>query len=1010
MSRDDSCIITDLVDRITPYLQGRTPLLPQVEPLAAALTEAMDLSALVLLSYTPGRDQPRVAGWSQAGESAALALAQRARGAAEQVRRQGGALTPQQEADALVARLQGEGEALALPMVWGDHLAGLLVLLRPEPWRQAPIQAQVLSRILTAPLVQQRGREADALQDWLYNALVDQMRIGLYITDVKTDRILFMNRTMKQIFGLNHPEGQLCWQVLQSGMQQRCAFCPVQELLSRGEGAAGILWDEHNTVNGRVYENYDSLMRWIDGSLVHVQQSVDVTEKRALAQAANVDELTGVLTRRVGKERLEELTALAREHGQPLTVCMYDVNLLKQVNDTYGHREGDHILATIAQAAAQRLAGPELIFRLSGDEFVLALYGRTQPQARAWVEQMQRALAELSLEREKAYPYSFCYGLLEIDPGQTIPVDDILQRVDERMYAQKRLYRIRRNEEQMRLGATGGEAAGFTYDKEHLYDALVNSTDDYIYVCNMKTGVFRYPPAMVEEFDLPGEVIANAAAVWGERVHDHDKQAFLEANQEITDGRAVGHSVEYRARNRRGEWVWLRCRGRLEYDDQGEPSLFAGIITNLGRKNKIDHMTGLFNKFEFESVVTRRIAERPDKPMGLLVLGLDDFSRVNSLYDRAFGDEVLRIVSQRIQTLLMGRYEIYRLDGDEFAILYDGEDPQLADDIYARIQPHFLHQQTYNGHKYHCTLSAGCARYPLDADNYLDLLKYAAYALEHAKALGRNRLCHFNWETLQVKNRGLDLTERLRESVEHGFAGFSLAYQPQVDAATGALTGAEALCRFACEAYGPVSPAEFIPLLEDSGLIHAVGRWVFAQAAAQCARWADLAPGFSMSVNLSCRQLEEPDLLPLLQRTLEQTGVDPARMVLELTESYIAANMADLAETFRRIRALGMRIAMDDFGTGYSSLGILKQSPADIVKIDRTFVRDIPTSSFDATFIRFVVALCHDVGIQVCLEGVEQADELRAVADMRLDFVQGYLYGKPMAPEQFEAHARALAR
>lgn len=168
----------------------------------------------------------------------------------------------------------------------------------------------------------------------------------------------------------------------------------------------------------------------------------------------------------------------------------------------------------------------------------------------------------------------------------------------------------------------------------------------------MKTGVFRYPPAMVAEFGLPGEVIPNAAAVWGAKVHPHDKRIFLESNQEITDGRTDVHCVEYRAQNVRGEWVWLRCRGHLERDENGAPALFAGFITNLGKKNRIDPLTGLFNKFELEDDVQRALDAADPHPLIFMMLGIDGLKRINSLYDRVFGDEVIRITAQRLQSLL----------------------------------------------------------------------------------------------------------------------------------------------------------------------------------------------------------------------------------------------------------------------------------------------------------------------------------------------------------------------
>ena len=541
----------------------------------------------------------------------------------------------------------------------------------------------------------------------------------------------------------------------------------------------------------------------------------------------------------------------------------------------------------------------------------------------------------------------------------------------------------------------------FEYDQNYLYDALVQSTDDYIYVCNMDTGVFRYPKAMVEEFGLPGEIVPDAARVWGANVHEHDKQAFLESNQEILDGVTDCHFVEYRAKNRDGEWVWLRCRGHLERDENGKPRIFAGIISNLGKKNKVDHITGLFNKFEFENEVSR-LLDSGECPFSILAFGIDDFRHINDLYGRPFGDEVIRIVAQKIQSLLPSDTALYRLDGDEFGTIFRGSAAKEIEKRYHKIQTSLDHQQTYDDRKYFCTVSAGCVSSVRDGATYSDLMKRASCALEYSKRGGKNRLVFFSSDMLVGRERDLELTELLRASVENGFSGFSLRFQPQVDAVSGRLTGAEVLTRWSCAEYGEVPPLEFIPLLEESGLILPAGRWIFEQGVRVCAKWLQKKKDFALSINLSWLQLEDPDFITFMQACMQQYGVDPRHIAVEITESYIASNIGFLQDRFSRMRKLGLKIAMDDFGTGYSSLGILKQSPADIVKISRMFVQEIRNNSFDATFIRFVVELCHNVGIHVCLEGVETEEEYGIVKSMNLDLIQGFLFGRPIPEEEFE--------
>lgn len=898
-----------------------------------------------------------------------------------------------------------------LPIEREGALLGFLYLGKARekgPWTEGERAALgSLADILSLFFAQQGRMDDIRLQSFIFGALMDSLEANIYITDPQTDRILYMNRTMKEAFSLKEPEGMICWQVLQSDQEGRCKFCPVQLLLQDPSDNPSCVWEEHNSRTGRTYQNYDSLVQWVDGSRVHLQQSMDITERKALFQAASIDELTGVRNRRSGKKALVQSIWAAQRAALPLVVGFYDVNSLKQINDRYGHLEGDRALQLTAQAVTSQLDSADYAFRLSGDEFCLVFWNSDEAAARAKIEAAKDALSALAEENGLPYQPDFCYGLVQVPLDEGLGADELLSRADEQMYRQKRLLHIQRAEERAAVGETDESVEAFTYDKDRLYDALVQSSDDYVYVCNMKTGTFRYPPAMVEEFDLPCEVVKNAAAVWGSRIHPHDKQAFLESNQEIEDGRTSCHNIEYRAKNRRGEWVWMRCRGHVERDEQGEPVLFAGTIANLGRKNKIDHVTGLLNKFVFEEDVNHFLQERPDQSLSVMVLGLDEFKRVNDLYDRVFGDEVLRITSQKIQTFLPSNATVYRLDGDEFGVIFSGGGRVGPEQFYSALRDIFSRQQEFSGRRYYCTLSAGSAFYPDDANNYLDLFKYASYSLEHAKARGKNQLVPFSPSILLSKERSLDLIEHLRTSVERDFEGFSLAFQPQVDARTGALCGAEALARWQCADYGPVGPSEFIPLLEESGLIHPVGRWIFASAVRTCAQWVDRFPDFSLSINLSYLQLSQPDFLPFLRQTLLDMGVDPAHIVLELTETYIASSADAMSQTFEEIRKTGIRLAMDDFGTGYSSLNILKRAPADIVKIDRDFVKGIQNSRFDATFIRFIVALCHDVGIHVCLEGVETQEEYQIVRPMGLDTIQGFYFARPMAQQDFERWAES---
>lgn len=543
--------------------------------------------------------------------------------------------------------------------------------------------------------------------------------------------------------------------------------------------------------------------------------------------------------------------------------------------------------------------------------------------------------------------------------------------------------------------------AEFTYDEDKLYPALIKSTDDYIYVCNMKTGIFCYPPNMVEEFGMPERVMENALDFWRMKIHPNDWDTFLEANMEIVEGRAESHSVEYRAMNKEGDWVWLRCRGNLEYDSEGNPAVFAGIITNLGKKNKIDPLTGLFNKYDFEAKCKENLGKRGSQSIIFMKIDIDDFKRINYLYNLQFGDEVIRIIAQRIQSLLPVNTMMYRLVGDEFAIVMKDGRRQEAQKLYREVQSEFSRQQTFDNKKFYCTLSCGCVEVPADTDDYDDVCKYMDCAVGYAKKSGKNRIEFFSKELLRNSERSIDLTEILRESSENGFQGFRMYYQPIVDKDLN-LVGAEALARFRCEKYGDVSPVEFIPLLESSGLILEAGKWIFTEAARRCSKWLSLKPDFLMGINLSCLQLEDDSQASYMKKVINDLKLNPGNLVLEATESHLAANIGEFYETLRQFQEIGIYTSMDDFGTGYSSLGILKHAPFNIVKIDRTFVKGIKDSQFDYTFIKLVVELCHTNEISVCIEGVEEEEELLALKSIDLDYLQGFLFGRPIPPDEFE--------
>lgn len=552
------------------------------------------------------------------------------------------------------------------------------------------------------------------------------------------------------------------------------------------------------------------------------------------------------------------------------------------------------------------------------------------------------------------------------------------------------------------MNKTDREAlARFELDPVLFYDAIVRSTDDYIYIVDMARDEAMVSENMVRDFALPGRVFYGLIPIWGELLHERDRAMYFESIDAMLRGDTDEHNVEYQVRNRKGEYIWVACRGSLRRDDDGVPQLFAGVVTNLGDKGKVDHTTGLFTQEECRKLVNRILGAEYAAQGGILLLGLDNFTRINTLNDHIFGDTVLRQFAQSIQNQLPENAAIFRFDGDQFAIVFQDADAETVHGVYQKLHMHTNRRQTIDGISYFCTVSAGIAMIGTDADNYLDLIKYASSALEASKTRGKNTCTAFSPELIQAKLHVQELENLLQLSTTEDMRSFHLVYQPVLETQGMWVKGAEALLRWSCDRFGAISPAEFIPILESTGLIVPVGCWVLEEAVRTCRTWCEACPDFVMNVNVSYLQMVDPGFLPFLSGLLTKYGLNARHVLLEMTESYFVTDMEALQDTFEALRSMGARIAMDDFGTGYSSLGMLAQMPADVVKIDRAFIESIDRNFFNRAFIGSVIQLCHRVGIHVCVEGVERAAELETACEMEADSIQGFYVSRPVSREIF---------
>jgi diguanylate cyclase (GGDEF)-like protein len=411
-----------------------------------------------------------------------------------------------------------------------------------------------------------------------------------------------------------------------------------------------------------------------------------------------------------------------------------------------------------------------------------------------------------------------------------------------------------------------------------------------------------------------------------------------------------------------------------------------------------DDLTSLPNRLLLNQRLDQALSRhrRAGSKLAVLFMDLDRFKVINDSLGHEVGDVLLRQVADRLRAQSREGDTVARMGGDEFVVLIENHDNLNDISAYAHRLVENLSAPYLLGTKdCHVTLSIGISVFPSDGNDSQALLKAADVAMYRAKEMGRNNYQYYlpsmNVHTLER----LELESDLSRALERG--EFLLHYQPKVEIATGLITGTEALLRWKHPVRGLVPPMEFISLAEETGLIVPIGEWVLATACAQNKVWQDLGlTNLGIAVNLSARQFSDSMLLAKLTRIIHASGIDPSSLELEITESVVMSNGECAVGVLEQLKSIGVQIAIDDFGTGYSSLGYLKRFPIDTIKVDRSFIRDIPADSGDMKIARAIIAMAHALKLKVVAEGVENAEQLKFLRAQRCDAVQGYFLFRPL--------------
>ncbi len=493
---------------------------------------------------------------------------------------------------------------------------------------------------------------------------------------------------------------------------------------------------------------------------------------------------------------------------------------------------------------------------------------------------------------------------------------------------------------------------------------------------------------------------------------ENSKKVFLTFNNVYTTGQP-SDGFDWCITRRDGTKRYIEASVSLTKDTSDKPAGFKGVIRDITERKRIeqelnyiathDTLTGLPNRLMFNQLLNQTIqsAKRNVKQLAVLFIDLDRFKIINDSLGHEAGDQLLQEIAKRFKESLRAVDIVSRLGGDEFVILIENfNDMNQVKTVAHKILSAAIKPMVIVGEECRVTASIGISVYPKDGQDEQSLMKNADIAMYFAKEEGKNNYQFYSPDIKNHSSERLSIETNLRRALER--REFSLEYQARLDFKTGEITGVEALLRWNNPYLGQVTPTQFIPLAEETGLIVPIGTWVLKTACAQNVAWQKQGlPPVCVAVNLSLRQLMNENLLNDIGEALKESGMESHLLELEITESMVMHNPAKLIKLLTKIKEMGVRLAIDDFGTGYSSLAQIKHFPIDTLKVDRSFIRNLPQDSEDKAIIEAIIAMGKTLSLTVVAEGVETAEQESYLKDHICDEMQGFYFSKPVGADKF---------
>ena len=709
------------------------------------------------------------------------------------------------------------------------------------------------------------------------------------------------------------------------------------------------------------------------------------------------DQLTGALNRNALAEYYDRMPM------DTVGVLYCDITGLKSVNDSLGHAAGDRMICHCYDLIKKSVKSGK-IFRTGGDEFIALSPDCTEENFMNMVKSLQEAIHRDEHHMALGYVWS---------NEENLNLEELIIRADRVMYEDKRTYYQKYSRcmgvDRRRSGIErrdGGLESSVSLFRNYLntsycdMDALFKSlsednTSSYFYFGDMQKNLFYISDNMKEDFGFQDNIVPDLLSLWEKRIATPEfREAYWQDISDMVKNKRVVHDLRYRVRDVKGNNKWIRCYGRMIWnEDNTLPVFFSGRIGCQDRQFVMDPITTLPRENASFGELNRL---RADHIRTLVIgFGFNGITELNSTKGRSYGNRLLKKVSEALMENMSAVASFYRLEGARcMAVVNPSYMGEGCDALVSRIQK--IVKRCYE--EMEITVSKACSfglmEYPCEDFMPEDVVEIMVSLIRLAKSEPGQKYIDYSADNVRRIKESSDMILKLDEDVSHNMRNFRIMVQPMVSADKKTIIGGEALLRWNYKGKD-ISPATFIPYLEKNNTIHQAGRWVFEQAVCTCVRARAYAPDFLVSFNVSLYQLSDDGLLDFMKSTLEKYHLDGSALVAEMTESCLDEKPEKMTHFVNECQKMGIRIALDDFGSGYSSLRMILQYPSTIIKLDRSLIREVMDSGEKMSFISSIIFACHQFGKKVCVEGVEKKEQSEIVVRMGCDMIQGFYHYRP---------------